>query len=163
MSYWIPYFNTYIKKIGKYDIYKNNNEVILIVDNSKVSLKNNIFIINNNIAKQIYRLSKNKIIINDIINNIEYINNKNNIKINENIYIKIQMYLEDIYFLPINHNIKIKTIKELEKIYEIELFSDVYNEYIYTIPKLYINKMKINEYENIYKYLIQNKFIGLVS
>jgi hypothetical protein len=164
MAYWKPYFNVYVKKNIDYDLYSDDEKKYIVIKNLKYPLKSNIFQFNNNIAKQLYKLSNNKIMIDNIIANIEYINN--GIKIDNNFYKYKGKYLEDINFYPISHFIKIKKLIDQGKYYQVEVTSDIYNEYINTIPSIYINKDKINSdniNDNIYKYLIENKFIGLVS
>jgi hypothetical protein len=164
MAYWNSYFDKYIKNIKPFYLYSDDKKKYLIVSNNKVPLKSNIFEINNNVAKQMYKLSNNKIVMNNNIVNIEYL--KNSIKIDNNEYEYQGTYLEDINFSPVKHFIKIKNIIDQNKFYQVQIVSDVYNEYTKTIPDIYINKEKIlenNINDNIYKYLIENKFIGLVE
>jgi hypothetical protein len=164
MAYWKSYFNVYVKKNDNYDLYSDDNKKFIIIKNLKYPLKSNIFQFDNNIAKQIYKISNKKIMIDNIMANIEYMNN--GIKIDNNFYEYKGKYLEDINFYPIIHFIKVKKLIDQGKYYQIELTSDIYNEYIHTIPNVYVNKNNINSNninDNIYKYLIENKFIGLVA
>lgn len=164
MSYWLNYFDNYIKSNKQYKIYKTNDDEkkIIIFDNTKFKLYNNIFKYNNNIAQQIYRLSNTKIILDNIIQNIE---NINGLKINDNLYEEdndTKLSLESVKFLPITHNIKVKNILDHNNHYKVNLYSDLPNEYIDKYSYIYINKEKIDPKLDIMKYLVINKFIGQV-
>jgi hypothetical protein len=163
MAYWINIFDNYIKNNKKYKIFKKADEKYIIFDNTKYKLYNNIFKWQNNIAYQLYKLSTSKIIIDNIIYNIE---NNINLKINDNIYeedIITKISLDSINFLPVSHNIKVKSILNNNKYYNVELYSDIPNEYLDKYNILYINKEKIDDNNDIMKYLIVNKLIGSIS
>jgi hypothetical protein len=163
--YWLSYFNNYIKKRNLNDtkIYNNENDYIIIIpSNNDFPLKNNILKINTNKAYQLFRLSNDKIIIDNKIYTINLYDSS--IKINNITYDKNIYDLTKLIYYPIPHTIKIQNYREINNKYEIKLFSDIPNEYINNIPLIYIHKNELNNklslYENIYRYLEKNKFIG---
>jgi hypothetical protein len=164
MAYWLNIFDNYIKTNKNYRIYKKNddNKKIIIFDNTKFKLYNNIFKMNNNLAYQIHKLSNTKIISDNIIQNIE---NVNGLKINDNLYeedIDTKISLESINFFPITHNIKVKSILDHNNYYKVNLYPDLPNEYIYDHSCFYVDKKKLSPDLDIMKYLVINKFIGQV-
>lgn len=155
MSYWLPYFNNYIKKnLIQYNFYED----YLILESKK--LRSNIFLIKDNNAYQIYKLSNDKIILDEKILSLKI--NNNNIVINNKTYNKINKNIDNLYFYPYSYNILMDNYRILENVIEIKLRCDIYNEFIETIPLIYINKNKLNNYseDTIKKYLLDNKFIG---
>jgi hypothetical protein len=166
-NYWLSYFNDYIKKRNLIDakVYENNNEKILILPNNKdYPLSSNIFRIEDNKAYQYYSISSNKIMLN---NKIYTFKQDNNIQINNDKYNKINFDITNILYIPFPHTIKIKNYKEINNKYEIELYSDTPTEYSKYIPLIYINKSDLNNilpiYENIFRYLEKNKYIGIIK
>lgn len=167
--YWIPYFVDYIKKRNLIDakVYENNNDIILVLPtNNDYPLRSNIFRIKNNIAYQFYNISSDKITINNQIYTLKL--TEFNLQLNNDTYVKIDYDLNLLMYIPIPHTIKIKNYKELNNKYEIELYSDVYNEYAKNIPLIYVNRDELvienlSIYENIYRYLEKNKYIGIVK